>query len=153
MNTIIFQYRRIFLLCLFSITCLLSCTPDESYERPLSMDELEGYWIVRNWNTGTLASTLKPITIQFTSVNRSATFQDVPNNTWGYTENEIVFRSLEADLSRDFAIRGQMLIKEENSPNQTWENVTIIGSTLSEELYVKVNCNNCFQNTLILLRK
>ncbi|MGH1335955.1 MAG: hypothetical protein ACRBFS_07485 [Aureispira sp.] len=137
----------------FFFSCALACSPEEVEITPLSFNELEGYWVADTWQSSTLSSTLVPLTIQFTRVNRSGVFQDVPTNSWGYQEDEIVFRALESDVSRDFSMIGQVLIKEENSNQEAWMPVHLTYLNGSEELYLEVDCISCPNNVFTLRRQ
>lgn len=146
----LFECYSILFLCFVSV---LACSKEKEEITPLRFEELEGNWRIQQWQTSSVSSFLSPINLQFTEINKSGIFQNVPNNTWGYREDEVIFRALTPDLSRPFAMLGEMLIKEENSSIATWFPVIIfkpIGS--SEEFLIEVDCGGCFNNFLTMKR-
>lgn len=141
---------QVYTFLLFGLVSLFACSVDRDEITPLSFEAIEGYWVTETWQTSSNATSLAPITIQFTAANVGGLFREVPNNTLGYQNEELVFRRLEGVGER--RIQGEMLIKEDNSTQETWMRV-FITKTEGEEIFVEVDCNNCTNSFFILRRK
>ncbi|MGH1335954.1 MAG: hypothetical protein ACRBFS_07480 [Aureispira sp.] len=133
-----------YLLLLLALISFSACTEDPRVPI-LNRDQVEGIW-EGNWTTNGQGGR-DLIHIQFTSISRTGTFQNVPFNNLGYREGEIVFRYLELVGAQ---IEGEMLVKFEDPTRNSWMPVEII--SLSPSLIVSVDCIDCANNTLILER-
>ena len=94
---------------IFIIVVRFSACDDELFSPILDLDQIEGVW-QGNWTRDNMGGT-DEISIHFTSVSWTGTFQDVPVNTIGYSEAEITFRYLTLNNAETNIIEGEMLVK------------------------------------------
>ncbi len=153
MRSLSYPRLAFYSIILLSFTVLFACTPEDNDDfQPLEYRQLAGYWVVNNWQTGPNAPSTTELVIHFTEVNKSGRFQNVRTNDWGYTENELVFRSLTTDLNVAFTIQGEMLIKSANATQAQWMPVSIT-SIDDDQVQVEVSCSSCANNLLRLERQ
>lgn len=137
-----------YLLLLFALISFSACD-NESFSPILDLDQIEGVW-QGNWTTDNNGGSSE-ISVQFTTVSRMGTFQDVPFNTLGYREAEITFRYLTLNNTETNAIEGEMLVKYEDASRNAWMPVQI--ASFYPSLIVSVDCFDCVNSTIILERQ
>lgn len=140
------------LLLLWLLISSFSCQQEEPDFIPLfDMTAIEGVWETE-WIINAQGEE-RPIDIQFTTINKSAHITNVPVNSFGYVEEEIIFRYLEIVDPEFGLITGEMLVKNGNPASASW--VPVEMQRFSQENYMQITafCGSCDNNFFDLRRK
>lgn len=140
------------LLLLWLLISSFSCQKDEFDLVPLfDMTGIEGVWETE-WTINAQGEQ-KPVDLQFTTINKSAHIINVPANSFGYVEEEIIFRYLKIIDPELGLIAGEMLVKNGNPASAIWVPVEMQRFSQEDYMNISVFCSSCANSYLYLRRK
>ena len=137
-------------LCLSMLWLLLTAV---RCEKPLTLDEIAGDWVVENWNTSRTDPTeVSTVRVRIDPGQRAALFFDVPDNDWGYTEGDVAFFDL-VEIEAPYEVNATTQLRYLPQANTPGGMSVVIGQLNHEQLEVYQTCPTCNFERIMSLRR